>query len=226
MSLASDSDDTPTAASTADLLALRERRSESSDTITCGFCDEETDEETAIRDSFCSFECFRRYKGRKALNAIESDHTLCATCFRVVKTVEKPPWGTELKVEGPRGRGDEDVKKDCLIGYQYPTEHMEKGLRDLKRAVVDDDSVDRRQVVAVPAALRWGCECGNTDPKNRDEILEAVDLEQTIVSLLGCLRTLAAEGTLNSPPSWPQLRDALRDHGRDWELVIGTALYG
>ena len=204
-------------------MALRERRSESSDVITCGYCDEETEETTAIWDSFCSVECFRRSKGRKALNAIESDHTLCATCFRAVKTVEKPPWGTELKIEGPRGRDDENEIRDCLIGYQYPTEHMEKGLRDMKRAVHDDDSVGRRQF-AVPAALRWGCECGNTDPKNRDEILEAVDLEQTIVSLLGCLRTLAEEGTLNRSPSWPRLRDALREHGRDWELVIGTAL--
>ena len=127
-------------------MELREQRARSSDVITCGECDSEIDKDVAIRDTYCSRDCFYRGKGQKALKAIKSDHTLCATCFRFIKCVEKPPWGTELKIEGPQGRADESVKKDCLVGYQYPTEHMEKTTRD----AVDTD--DPRAIV--PVGLR------------------------------------------------------------------------
>ena len=207
--------DPPTAASTADLLALRDARNRAPST--CSYCDGPFPDGVDDDTNYCSRGCYIRGRGKAALNRIESDHTWCATCFRQIKEVEKPPWNFELKVPAPQhaGRGAENEVRDCLVGYQYPTEHME--------LAVDDFSSDPRRPLE---RQRWGCECGQVDPGERDAVLEAVDLQTTILSLHHCLDALAEKGALQESPSWPRMREALAEHGRDWEYVIGYALYG
>lgn len=179
------------------------------------------DPAASYQGSFCSEDCAYRHRGQKVLNKIESDHRWCATCFRQIKTIDRPEGKYELKVEGPKGRNDENVKKDCLVGYQYKTEHTTWG-------VDEGRSESEGRVFENPERIefrRWACTCGNVDPTARNDILNEVDLQTTILSLLSCLRHLSDEGVIHTSPSWPRLRDTLREHGRDWQLAVGRALY-
>jgi hypothetical protein len=198
MSRANSPFDPPTAASTNDLRALQDRRDSPHDVPECAYCGHYRNPNTDVRGSFDTYECYLRQKGENALNRVEADHTFCATCFRRIKEIEKPP----------------DDTHECVVGFQYPTPHME--------LAVDDFSDDPYRPLE---RTRWGCECGNVDPGERDDILDAVDLQTTITSLLHCLQALAAKDTLARSPSWPRMREAIRDHGRDWEYVVGAALY-
>lgn len=205
---------TPTAASTADLMALRDARDRHQSPPTCDHCGNLR----SPKNDTCGKEaCHLRHRGAKALNQIDSDHCICSTCFRVIKEVEHPPWGTDLMVEGPRGRDDESLKQDCLVGYQYQTENTVWGTDDFSNPDDPYRSLDRQ---------RWSCVCGTVDPAERDDILEAVDLQTTIQSLHHTLRDLSNRDVIGGSYSWPRLREAIRDHGRDWELVVGYALYG
>jgi hypothetical protein len=213
--MSADPSTTPTEASTADLLAHDPTRDPTHrDVPLCAHCEGYRNPDASVRGSYCSHACYLRDRGRKALRRIESDHTTCATCFRTLKEIERPPEGYEVTVEGPRGRDDESLTKNCLVGYQYPTEHMELAVDDFA-----DDPHKRTE------RTRWGCVCGNVDPAARDDILDGVDLQATILNLLATLRRLDRTDAIDKRPSWPRMQEALRTHGRDWPYVVGATLY-
>lgn len=181
----------------------------------CERCGDPIVEANAVKGSFCSGTCWYRHKGRKILDQIESDHRWCATCFRQIKTVLKPPISDSIDVEGPDHAGRVDTgPKDVLVGWQFATEHTTWGLDD----VADDEyrTLDRQ---------RWSCECGNVDPSERDDILEDVEIDVVLQNLYYCLQGMAETGALTDAPDWSRMRDAAREHWRDWEYVIGHALY-
>lgn len=163
-------------------------------------CDTSFTVDRAIDGSYCSDDCRLQHRGVKALNAVKNDHRWCATCFRRIKTISKPPSGYP----------------DFVIGYQYPTEHM----------VVAEDA---RGGDGEPPRLeftRWSCQCGNVDMSHRDEIIEDVEIEGIVFNLLTCLRELEADGPLEERADKDRLFDALRERWRDWPYAIGYALYG
>ena len=181
----------------------------------CEHCGDGVHEDATVKGSFCSEACWYRHKGHRALDQIASDHRWCATCFRQIKTVIRPPDSKSVDVEGPIHEGRTDAgPKDVLVGWQFQTEHTAWGLDD----VSDDEyrTLDRQ---------RWSCKCGNVDPSARDDILEGVEIETIVTDLLRCLTHLAAHGGLSREPDPDRLFAALREHWRDWEYAIGRALY-
>lgn len=184
---------------------------------TCGYCGHFCNPKRTVKESFCSHYCYYAHKGEKALNRIRSDHRWCATCFRAVKDIERPPEGESVHVEPPElaGHVPGDTDGDVLIGYQYRTEHTVWG--------VDDFGTD-----AVPTLKRqrWSCECGNVDPAERDDILERVDLGATIHRCYQCLRDCHASGALDDSPDKDRFEAALQREGADFPYAIGYALHG
>lgn len=169
-------------------------------------CDEQFSEQTAVKGSYCSRECFHRSKGANALSEIQRDHRFCATCFRQLKDVT-PKSDLDLDRVGP-------ITSEAVIGFQHPRPEAEH--------VVDVTGTTPHDRFEFG---RLGCQCGNVDPSLRDETLERVEREAVLLNLLVCLRILDREGKVANRPSKDRLFATLRQAGRDWELAIGRALY-
>lgn len=172
----------------------------------CDHCGGPRAPETSVRGSYCSAECFYRAKGANALSEISRDHRWCATCFRQIKEVETPP---DYVIDS---LGEETSQ--AVTGTQYATPDAVEA--------VDDFSEDPYRTLE---RSRIACRCGNVDPSERDDILEDVELESIIPSLVRCLRIFEREGKVAHRPDTERLFAALREHWRDWEFAIGRALY-
>lgn len=169
-------------------------------------CAEEYLATATVRGSYCSLDCYHRAKGAKALSAIRRDHRFCATCYAKLKDVETPS-ADDLDRVGP-------VTTEAVTGRQYP--------RPEAAFVVDaqgDTPAERIE------RARIGCQCGNVDHSTHDATLEHVEREAVLVNLLACLRILAREGAAAARPSKDRLFATLREHGREWDLAIGRAIY-
>ena len=177
---------------------------------TCGQCGEKCDPMTTVAGAFCSERCLYRHRGQKAIQRIVSDHRWCATCFRQIKTVHRPPESELVELDVPK-----HIRK-AFVGFQYRTDHAVNGV-DCKE---DPDLMGRRIEYT-----RTSCECGAVDPSDRHEILRDLDTEETIQMLWKCLVRLEKHGTIQKRPNKQAYLDALRDSEFDWPYAIGRALY-
>lgn len=90
-----------------------------SDTCACPGCDAEFTIPNAVRGSYCSAACADRHDGQRFLEHLRRDHTVCWSCLRPRKTVERPT--AEAR------RGLDPVTDDALVGFEYLTEHADRG---------------------------------------------------------------------------------------------------
>lgn len=186
--------------------------------VECGQCRETFPDNEAVRDAYCSRECYFRSEGSGTLEHIRKDHTVCPTCFSKIKEVEKPPEGTSLVI-GPVDHdadGANHHAKDVLIGFQSRTQHAEHVETNLREALF---SISETVVVSL------GCKCGTPSGYEPDETIERVEGSRVVLNLLRELRQRYAQGELDTQPSKDQLFDALREQGRDWEYAVGRALH-
>lgn len=219
-----------------------------SDTYECDRrdCEETFTKATAVRGSFCSSTCYYRHRGAGALKEVDADHKFCSSCFQQVKTVERP--GEALL----RANGVKASIREAIVGWQFPTEHAEEHAVDVdrrfKERVDDADQPSLEDVVLSGDAPRMrepphvelsdgtagepvirgtiGCECGAVDLHDRDATLgDVVGGAQLAQQCYECLLTMEAHGTLQHRPDPEQLVAAMRKHWRDWEFVVGRALF-
>lgn len=177
----------------------------------CSHCEDEFDVTDAYRGSFCSPDCYQRHKGESVLRNIAGDHRWCATCFRQIKSVERPTAAFVDQLQG-------DETKASVVGFQYETPHTERA--------VDEFGGDGTATRPVERS-RWGCECGAVDPSTRTEVLCRVETATTIASLWACLCDLWTEDNVAHRPSRADYFAALRDgDDLDWSRAIGAAIYG
>jgi len=195
----------------------------------CDWCEEQYIKQESPRDEYCSHDCFYKDKGDGAINQLESDHKLCATCFRYIKTVSTPEQsyledkadrvetainhGGEL-YGGPNGELTLDAT-DCsntrhtaaqsIIGYQYPTE--------------DTDFLYGN-------SGKWICSCGCVDTHERDETLAQLELDVTITNLCDRLSRLSQQGAVGGDFSEHRFLEAFEASERNWKYSIGYGLYG
>lgn len=213
----------------------------------CSFCDSAYESHDPVAGSYCSLECYYRDKGEGVLHDIQQDHRFCSTCFRQVKTVEHPPdqWLEDAssilktaldagaEIVGREGQltldaTDAETKRstaaDSVVGFQYPTEFTTFG-EDLtpeeRRRRLEDQPTANRSMRGT-----WGCECGAVDLADHDRTLELVEGHFVFLNLLRCLLTYYREGAIEQRPSKDRLFDAFREHGREFDLAIGEALFG
>jgi len=169
------------------------------DIRSCDWCDDKFQAGQSPREQHCSHDCFYNDKGQGALNQLESDHKLCATCFRYIKTVSTPEQsyledkadrvGTAVNHGGELYGGDDGeltldatecsntrhTAAQSIIGYQYPTQ--------------DTDYLYGN-------AGKWICSCGSVETNERDATLESIELEVTITNLCDRLSRLSRQGAV------------------------------
>lgn len=187
----------------------------------CKHCHEPID--VFYAPGYCSKACYYRFKGANVLEEIQRDHKFCATCFRQIKTVARPD-GVEVRTDPVEHEAAVNEEKNLFIGWQYATKHMEVAEDDLGGINTNPEGHDRLIAPSQVDFTRWSCICGNVDPSNRDEIIEAVEVDEIVPQLYYCLEALHTQGTIDVTPEWSELRSALRDQWRDWEYCIGRTL--
>jgi len=180
------------------------------------------------REYHCSHECYYLDKGQGALNQLKSDHKICATCFRYIKSVHAPKqsWlekkadrvdtaiqhGGEY-VKGPNGQLTLDATEcsnsrhtstESIIGYQYETPHTDHLYGE---------------------SGKWICECGNVETYARDDVLEQLDLDTTKELLIQRLFDLYDKGAIQERITPDVFYEAFSSEDMNWRYAIGKALH-
>lgn len=186
---------------------------------------------------FCSNKCHHRAKGAEVLEQIKYDHRLCATCFKPIKTVDKPSseWldknGSHVSVAINCGAklvsADSDLKSQLDGGVQLNSVLDYTGVTGGKRKVHTESVVGEQYETefTIRTPYGWACKCGNTDHTHREPAIVDVEIEQVITFLYFALQQLFREGNLNQSPTRSELFDGLREHWKDWEYAIGRCLH-
>lgn len=183
---------------------------QSTQTAQCGYCNGPRDPNASVRGSFCSRACYLRDRGSRVLDSIRRDHTICPSCFSHIKEVERPDDSTLVEAEVPKSI------REIFVGYQYSTEHTEF-------VEAETTTVDTTKPIIRRA---WGCQCGTAEGDQPDPTVERVEGERVVINLLRELQLRYDRGELDHQPSRRLLFETLREHGRDWPLAVGRALYG
>ena len=185
---------------------------------------------------FCSEACYHRHTGANVLDHLIHDHRFCGSCFRPIKTVDKPTteWldnvGSHVQVAlnaGARLRSiDSDLQMDTG-GVQINSQLDYTPITDGKRKVHTEAVIGEQYMTEHTVRTPWGwsCECGNTDHTHREPAIIDVEIEQVIVFLYRALQQLYSEGHISQSPSRQELFAGLREHWKDWEYAIGRCLH-
>lgn len=195
------------------------RDSPDTETYRCSQCGGERDPRTSVKGSFCSTRCYevhrRRKRARDLLNTLRYDHRFCATCFRKIKTVDRPPadrWGLP----------------DCLIGYEDATHHAVEG-----ELTISVDDYGRERLVGHSEKC---CTCGNTSHAQADPTLQTRFAFEIAEFLRDAIADLRLEGKTDHDVDDTALDAALCEHLLatessprspdviDWEVVLAAAL--
>jgi len=178
----------------------------------CKHCGDKID--VFYTPGYCSEDCFYIHKGRKALNQVESDHTICATCHTPIKTIEKPPESVSLNIPPSDHTQSNGLTENVLIGYQYQTEHTKR--------------YDDAQGAGANAIFytRWSCDCGTVNPNERDDILETVDLNKTVRNLCERLYDLCEKDAIGGSFSHTRFLERFSKQERNFAESVGYGLYG
>jgi len=178
----------------------------------CKHCGDEID--VFYTPGYCSDECFYTFKGEKALNQVESDHTVCATCGSVIKTIEKPPQGVTVNIPPSDHKQSNGLTENVLIGYQDETVHTRR---------YHDAQGNGTQAIFY---TRWSCDCGAVDPNQRDDILEQVDLKKTVTNICERLYELCEKDAIGGSFSHKRFLERFDKEERNWAESVGYGLYG
>lgn len=154
----------------------------------CLYCDTQT---TNPVGAYCSEECKYRDKGSTALSEIERDHRYCSSCYRIRKSIFRPS-------EHPRFRKKAKLIRESFVGYEYPTENVERGDFGLE------------------------CMCGNISHSHPDEILRSQEPYSWYLFLL--FDHLQEKGAIEQSFDLIRFLEVYWDRG-DFEIAIGRALY-
>ena len=189
-------------------------------------CEGTFTEQTSVEGSYCSQRCANLVAGENLLAHIQRDHRFCHACFRQLKEIERPPAKREIVI----GPVDHDAVaptyRNCLIGFEYLTEHAELGERS--RDFVDHGEEHRPD--ATDAVITGTvCTCGTTD--HRDAFLrldEVVSITDAATRLCRILTVLGTEGQHDKTIDVASLLTALEAQADgetlDWQLALGHAI--
>ncbi|WP_395166333.1 hypothetical protein [Natrinema pallidum] len=89
----------------------------------CNHCGDYAPAHSFYDAAMCSESCRRAADAEPILNTIKHDHTTCTTCFRRLKTIEKPP----------------ERAPSAAVGFQYRTENATWGEKQRSSRSPSDD---------------------------------------------------------------------------------------
>jgi len=191
-------------------------------------CENTRDEVTSIEGSYCSRRCYHLERGRKLLNTIKHDHRFCAGCYHQIKEIERPPVSQRVNIGPVDHDAVADTWRNCLVGYEYVTEHGELGQRTRTRSGAQHVSEDRDAVAPADQRTMAGvvCSCGTTDTRDafvRDAEIVATDA--TAERLCDLLELLGREGQHEETIHAPTLLETVQNsEDSDWALAVGRAI--
>lgn len=190
--------------------------------LACEWCDSPR-ERTDHAGPYCSDRCSIRHRGAKILNQIESHHTVCSTCYGLVKTTlpAKPVY-----VEGPDHPGREDKgPKDVSDGFQFPTDRTTWGVDTFSNHsghVLDPSERRYREL----EGTRWSCVCGAVNPNDTHGIIQAMVYGEAFKNLYRALEDAHRRGAIPNAPTFEPYRKAFLAPWRGAEYAVGKAVYG
>jgi hypothetical protein len=191
-------------------------------------CDQTRTEATSV-GSYCSHRCHYLATGRELLKHIRQDHRFCAGCYRQLKEIERPPAGQRVYIGPVDHEPLRDTVKNCLVGYEYITEHGELGQRS--RSLSGTQNHVEEDVDAVAPADQWTvsgvvCSCGTTDTRDswvRDAAV--VSIEAAAHRLCDLLELLGREGQHDKTVHAPTLLETVQAGDEvNWQLAVGRAI--
>lgn len=160
----------------------------------------------SVRGSFCSTACYDTHRARKRardiLATIRKDHRFCGTCFRRTKEIEHPPsdrWGLP----------------DCVVGFEYRTEHADEGEKTVATDEYGHESLVGHGLI---------CECGNTKHSQAEVILRNRFSLELGYWLLEAVDDLRAEGSIDATVDDETLLTTLVEYGTTHEDALAAAL--
>ena len=186
---------------------------------------------------FCSEACYHRHTGANILETIKHDQRLCSSCFRPIRSIDKPTseWldnnGSHVQVAINAGAHlvsaskdlqselDSGVRLNSVLDYTGVT----GGMRKVNTDSVIGEQYPTEHTTRTPYG--WACECGNTDHRHREPAIIDVEIEDVITFLYFALQQLFSGGHINQPPTRSELFAGLREHWKDWEYAIGRCLH-
>lgn len=179
----------------------------------CAHCDGERQPNATVKGSFCSRECWYKHKGRKALNTIQFDHTVCGTCGRVRATVENPrPEGQKWYLEQP---------KDGTFTYNPESDSVD--FETWGQTETIEAAIGRRY--STPNEQGGACKCGTISTVEAHDILRNIELDKVLVRLFKRLREKERDGELSNTPDKDSLFSAFKESNGDFAYAAGRALY-
>jgi len=184
-----------------------------SDRVTCQSprCDEQGHKWEFRDRQYCSTECFYVGEGADVFANILKNPRICPTCFRQVKTIDRPNDDELESIGVPK------TVRDIFMGYQDPTEATETS--EYCETPAENSAKRKRRPT-------WGCQCGTLDHRSRSEGIERAEGVTVIRNLLRVLLSAQERGAIDADVSEAAFFAALRERGRDYEYAIGRALYG
>jgi len=157
-----------------------------------------TEFEYGHKPGYCSQECYHRHRGENTIRQIQSDHTVCSSCFATLKTVDTPPSEFLQRISVENG----EHTREALVGFEYHTPNLRK-----------DHGFSY-------------CKCGNIDTYAEITELQEIDLADVVVNLWSLLVDYYhADQFGDNRPDKDTLFETLQEHGTEWELAIGRCVY-
>ena len=166
----------------------------SSDRYECDHCGEYAPAHTFFDAAMCSESCRRAADAEPILNELQHDHTTCGTCFRRLKTVEKPPerapsvavgfqyrtenatWGEKQRTTGPQDDGPDLPSLDQQVyAYRVQDENSDE-IREYYPGRRYDRANEPEPIPQANEPIRTGtvCHvCGNTEHNVPDSDLRS-----------------------------------------------------
>ena len=208
--------------------------SQSSRTFDCHRCNESF--ERGFDRQYCSEECFFREKGEGILQQIEQDHRICNTCYRPMRTIDKPSsdWieKAESHIQAAMEAGAELVSADqsyssdfggVKVHSELDYTPVSGGKRRIHAQAVIGHQYPTEHTLKTTEG--WACQCGNTDHRHHEDAIVDSDVESVITFLYFALQQLHREGHISQSPARSELFEGLREHWKDWEYAVGRCLH-
>lgn len=160
---------------------------------------------------YCCNRCEIRHDGRQAISQWKYDHSVCATCWRTLKTFNPAPPESEFDEDGWGWTRDDQGRitleqygqqhtADAACGFEYPTPSADFGEKERNRWIYTG-------II---------CVCGQTQHTCHDPVIADSDaIDRLIARFRGSDDWTVEADTLHTE---------YRDSDGDLELAVGKAV--
>jgi hypothetical protein len=203
----------------------------------CVECGNQFKVQDSPRPNHCSEQCFYEDRGSGALNALKTDHKLCATCFKYIKKTYCPSADfleelssfehRALQRSGKITNGPDGELQLDITGVDGSTRPL--GIRKdgstREFVYIGRQYPTQHTRYLYGSSGPWVCECGNVDLSEHNELLANQDTEGMVLALLDRLREFYEKGAIQQEPQRGVFFEYFDERDADLRTSVGAALY-